>query len=162
MIFHITCVHPLKWKSDFYTTFYAFQKLAKNLLNTKIKMFKSDGSHEFDNIYLGAHFLEHGIYFWKSCLKTQAQNGVVERKHRHLNTIAQAFLIEANMPATFWIDTIQTIVFIVNELPMPNLQGHSAFEKLFLPLVQFSQDFWLCLLSKFFGMFCQYTSTKVH
>jgi len=44
-------------------------------------MFQNDGRHEFDNTQLGAHFLENGIYFRKSCPKTQAQNRVGERKH---------------------------------------------------------------------------------
>ena len=62
-------------------------------------MFQSDGGCEFDNSSLGAHFLDHGIYFRKSCPETQAQNGVAERKYRHLNEIARTFLIEAKMPA---------------------------------------------------------------
>ena len=59
----------------------------ENLFDTKIKMFQSDGGREFDNTSLGAHFLEHGIYFRKSCPETQSQNDIVELKHYHLNEI---------------------------------------------------------------------------
>ena len=75
--------------------------MVENLFNTKIKMFRSDRGREFDNTSLGAHFLEHGIYFRKSYPETQAQNGVPERKYRHLNEIACSCLIEVHMPATF-------------------------------------------------------------
>ena len=56
---------------------------------------------------------------------------MAERKHCHLNEIARAFLNEAHMPATFWVDAIQTAVFVANRLPTPNLHGQSPFEKLF-------------------------------
>jgi len=86
-----------------------------------IPMFQGDGDCEFDDTPLSAHFLDHDIYFQKSCSKTQAQSGVTERKHHHLNEIAHVFLTKANMPATFWVDAIQTAVFTVNRLPTPNL-----------------------------------------
>jgi len=106
-------------------------KIGEKYVNTKIKMFQSDDGHEFDDTQLGAHFLGHGIYFRKSCPETQAQNGVAERKHRHLNEIVRGFLIEANVPTSFQIDAVQTMVFVANCLPTPNLQGSSPFEKLF-------------------------------
>ena len=84
-------------------------------------MFQSDGGHEFENTSLGAHFLYHDIYFRKSYPDTQAQNGVAECRHRYLNEMAWAFLIEAHMPATFWFDAIHVAVFVANKLPTPNL-----------------------------------------
>jgi len=154
-----TGVYPLKRKSDFLPIFCAFQKLVENLFNTKIKMFQSDGGREFDNTSLGAHFLERGVYFRKSCPETQPQNGVAEHKHRHLNEIARSFLVEAHMPATFWVEAIQTVVFVANRLrlPTPNLQGHSPFEKLFhrLPAYNFLKSFGCPLLPKFFSHFCE-------
>ena len=82
-------------------------------------------------------------YFRKSCSKTQAQNGAAGRKHHHLNEIVRAFLIEANIPANFWVNAIQTAVFIVNRLPTHNLQGQSPFGKLFqcLPDYYFLKTF---------------------
>jgi len=94
-------------------------------------MFQIDGGREFDNASLDDHFLNHDIYFRKSCPDTQAQNGVTECKYRHLIEMACAFLIEAYMPATFWVDAIHTAVSVANRLPTPNLQGKSPFEKLF-------------------------------
>ena len=126
-----TWLYPLKRKSDVFPVFCAFQKLVENMFNTKIKMFQSDGGRKFDTTQLGAHFLAYGIYFQKSCLETQAQNGVAECKGRHRNEIARSFLIEANMPASFWVDAVQIAVFVANRLPTPNLEGSSSFEKLF-------------------------------
>jgi len=159
MIFHV--MHGFIHSSEnqiFYQFFVPLRNWLKicSILN---KMFQSDGGREFDNTSLGAHFLERGVYFRKSCPETQPQNGVAEHKHRHLNEIARSFLVEAHMPATFWVEAIQTVVFVANRLrlPTPNLQGHSSFEKLFhrLPAYNFLKSFGCPLLPKFFSHFCE-------
>lgn len=45
---------------------------------------------------------EHGILHQKSMTYTPQQNGVVERKHRHLLDTAHALKIHANLPKSFW------------------------------------------------------------
>ena len=42
------------------------------------------------------------------------------------------------MPATFWVEAIQTAVFVVDWLPTPTLQGQSPFEKLFQRLLDYN------------------------
>jgi len=44
--------------------------------------------------------------------------------------MARAFLIEAHMPAPFWVNAIHTTMFVANRLSTPNIQGQSPFEKL--------------------------------
>lgn len=61
----------------------------------------SDGGKEFDNIDFQKYFLKTGIYFQKSCPGTPEQNGVVERKHRHLVEMAQTLLLHASLPGEF-------------------------------------------------------------
>lgn len=64
-----------------------------------MKMFQSDGGREFDK---GEKWRKHG--FIKSCPDTQQQNGVAERKHRHILEMTRSFLIEASMPSQYWLD----------------------------------------------------------
>ncbi|CAH9137156.1 unnamed protein product, partial [Cuscuta epithymum] len=126
-----TWVYPMRRKSEVYTHFCNFQTLVENLFDRKIKVFQSDGGGEFDNIIFNNHFLKSGILFRKSCPDTPAQNGVAERKHRHLLELTRTMLIEASIPPTFWVDALYTATYIVNRLPTPLLNNFTPFEKLF-------------------------------
>ncbi|CAH9137975.1 unnamed protein product [Cuscuta epithymum] len=121
----------MRRKSEVTTHFHHFKLMAENLLDRKIKIFQSDGGGEFDNFQMRQFFNESGIIFQKSCPETPQQNGVAERKHRHLIELARTMLITANLPAQFWVDAVLTATFIINRLPSPTLHGVSPYEKLF-------------------------------
>ena len=55
--------------------------------------------------------LEKGIIHESSCVDTPAQNGVAERKNRHLLEVARALMFQMNVPKPFWADTISTACF---------------------------------------------------
>lgn len=59
------------------------------------------------------------------------QNGIVERKHRHLLNIARALMLRANLPKIFWGDAILTTTYIVNRLPSTVLNQKTSWEMLF-------------------------------
>ena len=83
----------MKFKSEAFSIFCAFHKMVENLLNTKITFFHSDGGKEYDNTSFLEYLVAHGIYFRKSAPHTQQQNGVAERKHRHIVEMARTFLV---------------------------------------------------------------------
>ncbi|KAG9442665.1 hypothetical protein H6P81_018519 [Aristolochia fimbriata] len=59
------------------------------------------------------------------------QNGLVERKHRHIVEMGLALLAQASMPKSHWDSAFATATFIINRLPTPVLQSKSPFEVLF-------------------------------
>lgn len=46
-------------------------------------------------------YAKQGILLETTCPHTPQQNGVVERKHRHLLETARALMFEANLPKRF-------------------------------------------------------------
>ncbi|KAE8693334.1 hypothetical protein F3Y22_tig00110813pilonHSYRG00189 [Hibiscus syriacus] len=61
---------------------------------------------------------------------TAADNGVVERKHRHLVEMALVLLAQAALPMKVWSYAIIVTAQLINKLPTKVLQGLSPSEKL--------------------------------
>lgn len=59
---------------------------------------------------------------------TPEQNGIVERKHRHIITMTRALLHDASVPYTFWTDVAFTATHLINQLPSSILNMKSPYE----------------------------------
>ncbi|XP_075489641.1 uncharacterized protein LOC142528475 [Primulina tabacum] len=49
--------------------------------------------------------------------ETPEQNGVAERKHRHIVEIARSFLLSSNVPSAFCGEAVLTAVHVINRIP---------------------------------------------
>ncbi|RVW33283.1 Retrovirus-related Pol polyprotein from transposon RE1 [Vitis vinifera] len=78
-----------------------------------------------------AHLRTSGIHHQLSCPYTPAQNGRVERKHRHVTETGLALLFHSHLSPRFWVDAFSTATYIINRLPTPLLGGKSPFELLY-------------------------------
>jgi len=72
---------------------------------------------------------EHGIQRKYSCNYSPQQNGVTERKNKHIIEITRAMLNEKNLPNYFWVEAIVTIIYIVNQTPTTTIHGMTLEEK---------------------------------
>lgn len=113
---------PLFYKSDVKTTLAQFKAYVQTQFNTTIKTIRSDNGGEFVNHYLINMFLNSGIIHQTSCPHTPEQNGVVERKHRHLMDTTLTLLDQAGMPDKFWLEALNTTLFLANRLPHSSLK----------------------------------------
>ncbi|GKD15401.1 retrotransposon protein, putative, ty1-copia subclass [Tanacetum coccineum] len=71
---------------------------------------------------MSGKFDKKGIILETSCIHTPQQNGVVERKHRHLLETARALRFEANLPTRFWD--------VINRMPSDVIGNKTPYEGL--------------------------------
>ncbi|KAJ4793674.1 hypothetical protein LUZ62_044920 [Rhynchospora pubera] len=103
-------------KSEVLHIFSKFKAQVENLFSTKIKVLRTDGGTEFKPITNMYPQIIHQI----TCPYTPQQNGVSERKHRHIIELGLSILSHASMPTTFWDEIFSSVVYLINRLPTFN------------------------------------------
>jgi len=73
----------------------------------------------------------HGIFHHTSCAYTPQQNGVAERKNRHLVETTRTRLIHGGVPQCFWGDTILSACYLINRMPSSVLENKIPHSILF-------------------------------
>ena len=63
---------------------------------------RSDNGGEYVNNDFSHYLTNHGILHETTCPQTPQQNGVAERKNRHLLETACSLLIGASVPCSSW------------------------------------------------------------
>lgn len=88
-----TWIYPRQYKSEVFSKFLVFKAYVENLFNTTLKVFRTDGGGEYNSKVFSYYLTQHGIVHQSCCPYTPSQNGVAERKHRHLVETAIALLL---------------------------------------------------------------------
>jgi hypothetical protein len=65
-----------------------------------------------------------------SCIDTPEQNGVAERKHRHIVETTHSLLLFASVPSVFW-GKVLIMVGLINIILFSHILDLSLFEKLY-------------------------------
>lgn len=125
-----TWVYLMKYKSETKTSLNAFFALVFNQYNFRVQKIRTDNGLEFFDKDLQQSFRSLGIIHQTSCVGTPQQNGVVERKHRHLLEVARALRFHSNLPLNFWGECVLIATFLINKIPTPTLSGKSSHEVL--------------------------------
>ncbi|GMJ03321.1 hypothetical protein HRI_004001300 [Hibiscus trionum] len=121
-------IYLLKRKSEASAAFNLFHALVRNHYNNTIKAIQTDGGSEF--FFLDNLLPSLGIQRRITYPYTSQQNGVVERKHRHITEMALTLLAQASMPLKFWSYAVLTAVYIINRLPSKTLDHISPHQRL--------------------------------
>ncbi|KAL5767159.1 hypothetical protein ACOSQ2_013942 [Xanthoceras sorbifolium] len=131
-----TWIFLMQHKNEAQSLLKRFFTYVRTQFGSHIKIFRSDNGGEF--ISLRSFFHDNGVIFQHSCVYTPQQNGVVERKHRHILQVARALKFQARLPTQFWGDCALTAVHIINRLPSPVLSHKTPFELLYSKPPSFS------------------------
>jgi hypothetical protein len=65
------------------------------------------------------------------CTDTPEQNGVAERKHRHIIETARSILLSASVPSDFWGEVVFSAVSLINTIPSSHNSGLYPFKKFY-------------------------------
>lgn len=66
-----------------------------------------------------------------SCPHTPQQNGLAERKHRHVTELGLSLMFQSKVPHQLWVEAFMTATYLGNLLPSSVLPGHiSPYELL--------------------------------
>ena len=127
----MTWVFLLQHKSDVVQTFKDFVQHAENRHTAHIQVVRTDNGTEFCGGAMQEYLLLKGFEHQKTCVYTPQQNGVVERKHRHLLDTARALFFQSKVPIEFWGECVLAATHIINRLPLTVLNNVSPYEKFF-------------------------------
>jgi len=104
----------------------AFVEMALTQFGAKVKTVRSDNAIELGLSKENSEFfLSKGVIHQISCIGTPQQNGVVERKHRHLLETSRALLFHSGLPMKYWAECVLTTTYLINRFPSKVLKGLS-------------------------------------
>ena len=127
-------VYLMKEKSEVAEIFTDFYSMIETQFQTKISILRSDNGTEYFNKILGSFLSRKGILHQSSCPDNPEQNGLAERKNKHLLEVARAMMFYMNMPKYLWGDAVLTASYLINRMPTRVLQYTtplSCFKKIF-------------------------------
>ncbi|CAN6563085.1 unnamed protein product [Malus baccata var. baccata] len=110
----MTWLYVLKNKSD---VGMIFSQMLRTQYFSVIKVLRSDNDGEYINRELSEFLCDQGILHETTCPYTPQQNGVAERKNRHILETARALLLGASVPKIFWPEAVTYAVYVINRMP---------------------------------------------
>ncbi|KAK1418428.1 hypothetical protein QVD17_27572 [Tagetes erecta] len=127
----VVWVYLLKSKSEVFQNLENFFHMLKTQFNSTVKIFRSDNGTEFINNQVHNFLSKNGVLHQTSCSYTPQQNGVAERKHRHLLNVARSLLFQGGLPLKFWSECVLTACYLINRTPTLVLNGKTPYELFF-------------------------------
>ncbi|KAL8123400.1 hypothetical protein AgCh_011388 [Apium graveolens] len=126
-----TWIYLMKRKSDFLDIFKDFRVHIKTQHKDVIECFRCDLGGEYSSNIFCRLLASDGTIRQTSCSDTPQQNGVAERKHRHLVETTRSFLLSVDVPSVFWGEALLTAIYVINRISTAQNSGLSPFEKLY-------------------------------
>jgi len=114
-----------------FSAFQTFTAKIKIQFGVSIRALHSDNAPKYFSSQFTTFMTPNGILHQSSWLYTSQQNGVAERKNRHLIKTAPTLLLHGNLPTKFWGDVALTVCYLINCMPSSVLQDKILHSLLF-------------------------------
>ena len=98
----MTWLYLMKNLSKLFSIFCAFCAEIKTQFGVSIHILRSDNAKEYYFNPFSTFMTQFGMIHQSSCVHTPQQNGVAERKNRHLLEVTRTLLFEMCVPNFFW------------------------------------------------------------
>lgn len=113
----MTWVYLMKHKDEVLKCFQDFCALVKTQFHTQVKVLRTDNGTEYVNKEFSNFLSTNGILHQTTCLDTPPQNGVAERKNRHILKVARSLMFTMNVPKFLWSEAVLTATYLINRTP---------------------------------------------
>ena len=113
----VTWIYLMKHKSEVLRCFQDFFSLVGNQYEACVKILRTYNGAEYLNNVFGNFLSSHGILHQRTCPDTPPQNGVAERKNRHILEVARSLMYTMNVPKSLWSEAVMTVVYLINRTP---------------------------------------------
>nr|CAN62086.1 hypothetical protein VITISV_035123 [Vitis vinifera] len=120
----------MKTKDEVNLLFQNFHKMIETQYNAKVRVLRSDNGGEYQSSDLQKYLEEHDIIHQTTCSSTPQQNGVAERKNRHLLEVVRASLIAAKIPISYWGEAITSATYLINRVPSSPINFQTPLQAL--------------------------------
>jgi len=141
-------------KDEAITLIKRFVTMTKTQFGKTVRIVRSDKALELGRSTEALNFfVEARIKYETSCDHTPQQNGVVERKHKHLLEVSKALLFQSSLALKYWGECVLTATYLINRMPTKVLKGKTPFEILFGQVPAYDH-------LRVFGCLCFMTTSK--
>ncbi|RVW17952.1 Retrovirus-related Pol polyprotein from transposon RE1 [Vitis vinifera] len=120
----------MKTKDEVNLLFKKFHKVIETQYNAKVRVLRSDNGGEYQSFDLQKYLGGHGIIHQTTCSNTPQQNGVAERKNRHLLEVVRASLIAAKTPISYWGEAITSAAYLINRVHSSSINFQTPLQAL--------------------------------
>ncbi|WVZ87161.1 hypothetical protein U9M48_033847 [Paspalum notatum var. saurae] len=127
----MTWIYLMKNKNEVLKCFQNFYAYVRNQFNTQVRCIRTDNGTEYVNNEFNSFLSSEGILHQTSCPDTPPQNGVAERKNRHLLEMARSLMFTMNVPKFLWGEAAMTATYLINRTPLRILGMKTPHELLF-------------------------------
>nr|GEU35009.1 ribonuclease H-like domain-containing protein [Tanacetum cinerariifolium] len=118
----------LETKDDTSGILKSFITKIKNLVDTKVKIIRSDNGTEFKNRVMSEFCEKKAIKKEFSVARTPQQNGVAERRNKTLIEAAKTMLADSKLPTIFWAKAVNTTCYVQNRVLVVKLHNKNPYE----------------------------------
>ncbi|PSS35187.1 Metalloendoproteinase [Actinidia chinensis var. chinensis] len=99
-------------------------------LTAKLQILRSDNGGEYVNLQFCEYFYHYELIYETSCSQTPQQNGIAERKNRHILETTRVLLLGAHVASSYWPDANTTVVHLINQMPSKVLEFQTSLQTL--------------------------------